>query len=291
MTTTELASYAIDVSDIEYLRHGDQPLLARVYKPRGAGPFPIIVDLHGGAWCKKDRTSDAGTDEPLAKSGVVVVALDFRMPPAAGYPASMQDINYAIRWCKSRAAEFGSRADMVGILGVSSGGHQAMLTAMRPADARYAALQLPGTQAADATVRCAVMCWPVVDPLGRYRYAKGLQAGGDAKLKKTADEWVACHDNYWPDEAAMAEGNPNLVLERGEKVQLPPVLYLQGTADVAHPKPSRDQFIAQYRKAGGRVELHLFDGVGEAFITNDPASAQARDAIDKIIEFVHREIR
>ena len=291
MTTTELTRYEIDVQDIEYLRHGDKPLLARVYQPRGDGPFPMVVDLHGGAWMKKDRTSDAGTDEPLAKSGVVVVALDFRMPPAAGYPASMQDINYAIRWCKSRAAECGSRADMVGILGVSSGGHQAMLSAMRPADARYAALKLPGTQSADATVRCAVMCWPVVDPLGRYRYAKGLQAGGDAKLKKTADEWVACHDKYWPDEAAMAEGNPNLALERGEKVQLPPVLYLQGTADVAHPKPSRDQFIAQYRKTGGRVELHLFDGVGEAFITNDPTSAAARDAIDKIIEFVHREIR
>ena len=70
MTTTELTRYEIDVEDIEYFRHGDQPLLARVYKPRGTGPFPLIIDLHGGAWCKKDRTSDAGTDEPLAKSGV-----------------------------------------------------------------------------------------------------------------------------------------------------------------------------------------------------------------------------
>ncbi len=69
------------------------------------------------------------------------------------------------------------------------------------------------------------------------------------------------------------------------------MLYLQGTADLAHPKPNRDQFIASYRKAGGRVDLHFFDGVGEAFITNDPTSAAARDAIDKIIEFVHREIR
>ncbi|MGZ5228296.1 MAG: hypothetical protein ACXWCS_29420, partial [Burkholderiales bacterium] len=71
----------------------------------------------------------------------------------------------------------------------------------------------------------------------------------------------------------------------------PPVLYLQGTADLAHPVPNREQFIASYRKAGGRVELHLFEGVGEAFITNDPTSPQARDAVDKIIEFVHREMR
>ena len=291
MTTTELASYAIDVTDIEYLRHGDKPLLARLYKPRGPGPFPIIVDLHGGAWCKKDRTSDAGTDEPLAKSGVIVVALDFRMPPDAGYPASLVDVNYAIRWCKVHAAEWGGRADRVGILGVSSGGHQAMLAAMRPADARYTALPLAGKSAVDAKIHCAVMCWPVIDPLGRYRYAKAAQAGPDVKLKKAADEWVACHDKYWGNEAAMAEGNPTQALARGEKVAMPPVLYLQGTADLAHPVPNRDQFIASYRKAGGRVDLHLFEGVGEAFITNDPTSQAARDAIDRIIEFVHREMR
>ncbi|HEX3136502.1 MAG TPA: alpha/beta hydrolase [Casimicrobiaceae bacterium] len=291
MTTAELTTYAIDVTDIEYLRHGDKPLLARLYKPRGTGPFPIIVDLHGGAWCKKDRMSDAGTDEPLAKSGVIVVALDFRMPPDAGYPASLADVNYAIRWCKAHAAEWNGRADRVGVLGVSSGGHQAMLAAMRPADMRYAALPLAGKSAVDAKVHCAVMCWPVIDPLGRYQYAKAAQKGNDEKLKKSADEWVICHDKYWGSEAAMTEGNPTLALERGEKTDLPPVLYLQGTADIAHPKPNRDQFIASYRKAGGRVDLHLFEGVGEAFITNDPTSQAARDAIERIVEFVHREMQ
>ena len=288
MNSAVLTRYEIDVDDVEYLRHGDKPLLARIYKPRGEGPFPLIIDLHGGAWCKKDRTADAGTDEPLARSGVVVVALDFRMPPDAGYPASLADINYAIRWCKARAAELGSRADMVGILGVSSGGHQAMLTAMRPDDPRYSALPLSAKPAVDATVRCVILCWPVIDPLGRYRYARKLKEGGGSKA---ADEWVACHDKYWPDEAAMAEGNPTLALERRELVRMPPVLYLQGTADVAHPKPNREQFIADYRKAGGRVELHLFEGVGEAFITNDPRAPASLEAIDKIIEFVHREIR
>jgi len=287
MTTATATRYEINVEDIEYLRHGDKPLLARVYRPRGAGPFPLIVDLHGGAWCNKDRTSDAGIDEPLAKSGVVVVSLDFRMPPDAGYPASLVDVNYAIRWCKARARVLYSRPEMVGILGVSSGGHQAMLTAMRPHDRRYAALPLSARTPADATVRAAVLCWPVIDPLGRYHYARQMQA---STLKKQADNWVHCHDRYWPDEAAMAEGNPTLALERGEKVRIPPVLYLQGTTDVAHPVPNRDRFIASYRKAGGRVELHLFEGMGEAFITNDPTSPAALAAVDKIIEFVHREI-
>src|SRR5258705_2258975 len=192
------------------------------------------------------------------------------MPPYASYPASLADINFAIRWCKARAAELKTRPDRIGILGVSSGGHQAMLTALRPHDPRYEALPLPGKAvdaAVNASVRCVVLCWPVIDPLGRYQYAKANQSGA---LKKQADNWVQCHNQYWQGgEAAMTEGNPTPRLERGEKVPLPPVIYLQGTADVAHPVPNRDRFIANYRKAGGRVELHLFEGMGEAFITTD----------------------
>ncbi|HEV8518615.1 MAG TPA: alpha/beta hydrolase [Burkholderiales bacterium] len=289
MTTTELTRHEIDVKDIEYIKHGNKPLLARVYRPRETGSFPLIIDLHGGAWCKKDRTSDVATDEALARSGVVVASLDFRMPPEAGYPASLADINYAIRWFKARAAEFGVRADRVGILGVSSGGHQAMLAAMRPNDPRYAALALPSAAAVDATVRCVVLCWPVIDPLGRYHHAKKVLQTAAAKQ---AEEWISCHDQYWADgEAAMAEGNPTLALERGEQVPLPPVLYLQGTADPAHPRPNLDRFVASYRKAGGRVDLHLFEGMSQAFISEQPSAPASLDAIDKIIEFVHREMR
>jgi hypothetical protein len=55
--------------------------------------------------------------------------------------------------------------------------------------------------------------------------------------------------------------------------------------------PNRDRFISEYRKLGGKVDLHLFEGVGEAFITNDPTSPQARGAVEKMIEFLHRELR
>src|SRR5262249_58501896 len=108
--------------------------LATIYRPQGTGPFPIIVELHGGAWCRSDRHGDKVIHEALAKSGVIVAALDWRQPPTAPYPASFQDIHYGIRWIKSRAVELGGRADMVGSMGNSRGGHQAMLPAMPPFD-------------------------------------------------------------------------------------------------------------------------------------------------------------
>ena len=64
-------SYDVKVEDIEYLRHGNTPYLATIYRPQGAGPFPIMVELHGGAWCRSDRHGDKVIHEALAKSGVM----------------------------------------------------------------------------------------------------------------------------------------------------------------------------------------------------------------------------
>jgi acetyl esterase len=283
-------AHDIHVEDIEYVRHGDRPLLARLFTPRGTGPFPLVVELHGGAWCRGDRLSDTTIIEPLARSGAVVAALDFRMPPEAGYPASLVDINYAIRWLKARADAFGSRPDLVGVLGTSSGAHQAMLGAMRPRDPRYAAIPLPaGLPAVDASVRCAILCWPVIDPLARYHYARKLKAGGPP-YPDVVDRVLPAHDQYWQTEAAMADGNPVVALERGEPVALPPVLYLQGTRDQAHPRVDLDRFVAQYRAAGGDVELELFEDETEGFVSRNPASEASRRAIDRIVEFVHKQV-
>jgi acetyl esterase/lipase len=280
--------YEIDVEDVEYLRHGDTPLLARLLTPRGVGPFPLVVEVHGGAWCLGDREGDVSINEALARSGVVVAALDFRMPPVATYPASLQDIHYAIRWCKARAPALRSRADLVGILGTSSGGHQAMLVSMRPHDPRYGALPLPlGAQSVDGSVRFAALCWPVIDPLGRYRYAKRRQASEQAH-PEVLDRVIPLHDRYWGTEEAMAEGSPVLALERGEQVRLPDVLYIQGTRDEAHPRADLDRFVELYRAVGGRVDLELIEGEAEGFITRDPASPASVRALATIIAFVQR---
>ena len=141
--TTKPKTYEIDVADVEYLRHGGKPLLARIFRPKGPGPFPIMADLHGGAWCNQDRTGDTVLCEAMARAGIIVAALDWRMPPDASYPGAQVDINYAVRWLKAKAAAWNGRGDKIGLVGISSGGHQAMLAAMRPADRRYAALSSP----------------------------------------------------------------------------------------------------------------------------------------------------
>ena len=135
----------------------------------------------------------------------------------------MQDINYAVRWAKANARALKTRPDLIGLSGQSSGGHLAMLVAMRPHDPRYAAIALPaGSPAQDASVRCVIMSWPVINPLSRYRHAK--RAAASANPPEWPKSIIARQDSYWQSEANMAEGNPMLALERGEKVRRRPAI-------------------------------------------------------------------
>jgi acetyl esterase len=282
------AAHEFTVDDVEYLSHAGNALLLRLFQPKGAGPFPLMIDLHGGAWCSQDRTSDAMFNEALARSGVVVAALDFRMPPVAGYPASLADINYATRWLKARAGELKARPDRIGMIGISSGGHQAMLAAMRPRDKRYAAIPLAGQSGLDARIAAVVMIWPVIDPLRRFHHAKRLQAAG-GKYPEQIDRVIPLHTKFWGTEEAMEEGNPVGILDRGEAVEMPPVLYVQGADDIVHPKADLERFVASYRKRGGEVDLALYEGEGGGFI-RDPASKAAPLAMQRIIDFVHARL-
>src|SRR5919206_4517031 len=133
----------VDVKDVEYQQQAGKSWLARVYRPIGPGPFPTIVDVHGGAWNNGDRTNDTVLNQALAAQGILTVAIVFLQPPEAGYPASVCDMNLAIRWLKVHAAEYGG-TDRVGALGVSSGGHLGVLGGLRARDPRYAGRPLGG---------------------------------------------------------------------------------------------------------------------------------------------------
>src|SRR5436190_170636 len=257
---TDLATYDVTSEDIEYQRIDGEPLLARLYRPRGSGPFPAVVGVHGGAWTSGDRTNNAVIDQALAAVGVVVLALDFRIAPRWPYPASVADVNFGIRWLKAHAAQFDTRADWVGAVGSSSGAQQMLLNALRPRDPRYAAATASDLAGVDAEIGYAVACWPIADPLARYHMAKSR---GNERL-------VQAHHDFFGTEDAMREGNPQLILERGEKVSLPSLLILQGTKDDNVTPDMAQRFATAYDTAGGKVALETFADQPHTFVTREP---------------------
>jgi acetyl esterase len=168
--------FEIKVSEVEFLRApGGRQLMARIYQPQGAGPFPTVLDLHGGAWRRKDRLAEEPMDRAIAASGVLVVAIDLRLSEEAPYPASVQDANYGVRWLKSRAADWNGDPSKIGVYGSSSGGHVAELLAMRPRDPRYTAIPLPAAPGLDATVAYVATRSPVSDPYARFQQAETMK--------------------------------------------------------------------------------------------------------------------
>jgi len=264
--------------DLEYHRPAGIPLVARFYRPEGQGPFPAVLEVHGGAWTSGDRFNNVAIAENLAAHGVAVLSIDFRMPPAARYPDTVADVNYGIRFLKANAERFGTRSELVGGLGTSSGGHLLLLNALLPRDPRYASQPLRG---ADASLAFAVVCWPVADPLARYHVVR----------ERGNDRLVEAHHLFWPSEKTMAEGSPQLILERGEPVETPPALIMQGTDDDNLTPEMAANFAAAYTKAGGSIGFHRFEGEPHAFIPRDPASANSQRALGLITDFIRHQTR
>ncbi|HEX2197688.1 MAG TPA: alpha/beta hydrolase [Burkholderiales bacterium] len=274
------AAFDLDVTEQEFRRTArGRTLMARIYRPRGTGPFPALLDLHGGAWNDKNRLANETMDRAVAASGVLVVAIDMTLAPEAPYPASVQDANYGVRWVKSRATAWGGDPATVGVLGSSTGGHIALLLGMRPRDARYSAIPLTGGSSIDATLAYVATRSPISDPYARFQQAEKMKR--EAMVQKTKKWFVPWETIY--------EANPQHILDRREKVALPPVLIMQGALDDNVLPAFQEKFVAAYRAAGGDCQLEIFEGCEHLWI--DTPGAHTDRAHATVKAFIARNLR
>ena len=270
--------YEIKVWDVEFRKDPVRTLMARIYQPQAAGPFPALLDLHGGAWNDQDRTANAPMDERLAASGILVAAIDLRRAGEAPYPASVADVNCGIRWLKSKAHKWKGDPNTLGALGSSSGGHELQLCAMRPRDPRYGALKLPEAPDLDPTLAYVIVRSPISDPLARYEQAKRMQRENLIKASET----------YFKPWETIFEGNPQQILERGEPVTLPPMFVLQGELDDNVLPAVQEKFVAAYQKAGGKIKYELFLGCEHRWVINP--GPQTDRAVEMVKAFIARQL-
>ncbi|HVJ11322.1 MAG TPA: alpha/beta hydrolase [Burkholderiales bacterium] len=284
MAYNPAAKFEIQVFDTEFRRTANgRQLMARVYQPQGKGPFPTVLDLHGGAWNNKDRFANEPMDRAVAASGVLVVAIDMTLAPEAPYPASIQDANYGVRWLKWKAPTWNGDPSTIGIIGSSTGGYVGELLVMRPRDARYNAHRLAEAPNLDASVSYVVSRSPISDPWARFQHAEKRQREHMVKNSKT----------YFVPWETIHEGNPQEILDRREPVSLRPLLILQGALDDNVLPAFQEKFAAAYRAAGGECRVEMFAHCDHEWVAKpgpqtDRAQAMVRDFIAKNVALLEK---
>lgn len=106
-----------------YVERDEQDLKCDIYYPKGKGPFPAVLVVHGGGWTSGSRIHMAAYGNKLAKNGIVAVAIQYRLAPKHKWPAHIEDVREALRFMRAKAAEHRIDPKKIGALGYSAGAH------------------------------------------------------------------------------------------------------------------------------------------------------------------------
>lgn len=208
-----------------------------VYAPEpGKANGTAVIYAPGGGYVKIAAGENGGPETTgLRERGVTVFLLKYRLDDY-GHPAPFQDMLRAVRLVRSQAAEFGVRADRIGVMGASAGGHLAACAATlwdAPEGRTGAALD-----AVSARPDFAILIYPVITMEEPYVH-KGSR---EALLGKAPAPALAA----------------SLSLERHVRKDMPPVCLIATMADKSVPVENTLRFYQALRDAGVPAEAHLY---------------------------------
>jgi len=123
-------------SDITYTAGAQGPLKADVYIPKGTGPFPGIVFIHGGGWKNGNRSQMIKLIQALAEYGYVGFTIEYDVDPVH-FPASFHESLAAVKFFREHAAEYRLDPAHVAVAGSSAGGELAALVGLDPDGAAF----------------------------------------------------------------------------------------------------------------------------------------------------------
>jgi acetyl esterase len=187
---TALTAGRQEVGGVRDLRAGE--LSARLYTPSSTTPGPLLVFFHGGGFMYGDLDSHDGACRFLAeRSGVPVLAVDYRLGPEHRFPAAYDDAVAAFRWTSEHAGDLGFDAARIGVGGDSAGGNLAAGVAI---------------EAARSGTPCAwqLLIYPFTDAHGRSESRRSFGTGF-----YLTSEFIELSDASYP-ATGMDLGDPRL---------------------------------------------------------------------------------
>ncbi len=90
--------------DLRYVSGGHTWQALDLYLPRAAGPLPLIVWIHGGAFRMGSKEDHVPLE--MLEQGYAIASLNYRLSQHARFPAQIEDCKAAVRWLRANAARF-----------------------------------------------------------------------------------------------------------------------------------------------------------------------------------------
>jgi acetyl esterase/lipase len=114
-------------TNVVYGKGGDRALHLDIASPKGEGPFPAVVAIHGGSWRSGNKAMFRPLIVRLAKRGYVAVTIEYRFAPKDVFPAQIEDSKCAVRYMRANAKALKIDPKRIGAVGFSAGAHLALL--------------------------------------------------------------------------------------------------------------------------------------------------------------------
>ncbi len=248
----ELASYDV-VRDVVYCQRASEPLKADLYVPKGAGPFPGVLVVHGGAWMAGDRYRMQSFCRELASAGMTAATIDYRLAPRHPFPAQLEDCQSAVSWLGENAGAYKVDPNRLGGLGYSAGGHLVALLATVGADADG---KVNNSGESAPRLRCVVAGGAPCDFRQLPANSRGMAY------------WLGGTRREKPDAYRLA--SPAAFVSRDD----PPILFFHGETDSLVPIDGARQMVEACQQAGVAARLYTVEGVGHVQAIFDRGARQ-----------------
>jgi acetyl esterase len=238
-------------------------LLARIYRPQGRGPFPVLVYFHGGGWVIANLgTYDASCRALTNTAKCMVVSVAYRQAPEHKFPAAAEDAYAALQWVMTNAAQIKGDPRRVAVGGESAGGNLATVTCLMARDRQG---KMPVHQ---------MLIYPVTNYAFNTPSYREIGTNPNVPLNRLGMEWF--WDKYLN---SPADGsNPYASPLRATSLKgLPPATVI--TADIDPLRSEGQAYAQRLRTEGVSVRATNYTNVTHEFFGMGAVLNKAKQAV------------
>jgi acetyl esterase/lipase len=230
-----------------YAQPGGIPLVYDLFRPETEAPTPLVVCLHGGGWISGATTDMHEIAGILTQHGFSAACPQYRLAPLHPFPAAVEDVQEFVRFARSQAKGWKIIPDRIASLGISAGGHLALMLGLTNP---VAPAHWP--REARAQVNAVVDICGITD-VTDYRAKHHEIAFGFLEQFMSRP--------YEGNEEVFRAASPISHITPDD----PPVLVVHGVEDDVVPVDQSDALVEKLRNAGVYVEYHRLEGERHAF--------------------------